>query len=236
MTKKNKQIILTVSLGILALLLIQSPAYGLIMGNQGDQMFTTNEETTGTGDESIGVTAGTGMSQIGIYIAKSAGYFLRSQASMLRMLDKVEMADSEGFDYYNFRLELCAAIENMEMSKLYYTLLKKTASDTPYNPDRIKGLVSFDYDRFRVERGLNAVTLRTVQNYLEKGDVTAFFNYLLSGTSIILDKLYKINETTDKYEMAPIRQFWELNQVYSEILMAGQYSAQIFFEVSNTSY
>jgi len=235
MVKKIKQVTFMVSLGILAILLLQSYAYSAIWANHGETVFASEDGTTATGEGNIGVTAGANASMMRTYIAESAGFFLKSQASMLRVLDKVEMADLQGFDYYGFQSDLCSAIEDMEMARFYHTLLRQTAEGTPYNPDKIKLLVSLDFDRFRAERGLNAVIFQEVRNYLGKGNVTDFFGYLLSRTEIILDMLYKIRATTDLNQLPSIEEFWALNQVYSDSLMAGQYSAQLFYEVKKNS-
>lgn len=231
MVKQNKQIILRICMVILMVTAFHTYSYGFIMGNYADDTFTTGDGTTGrTAGGNTGTAAGSNHLRIKAYIIQSAGYFLESHSAMLSLLNNVEMSDLEGLDYISYRRNLYRAIENMEMARLYYYLLKSTADYTPYNPVKIQQLVSFDYETFQKEKGLNATTFKKVRAYLGKGDVNGFFGDLFSRTEVILEKLYDITSATDNNQF-PLQRLWDVNREYSECLMVGQYSAQVFFEI-----
>lgn len=236
MTKQNKPIILKIFLCCLALMALNIFIHGYACGNFGDTVYNTSETITPGNGNKTGNTSNASSSTIGVYIAESAAYFLKSHSAMLSLLNKIELSDLQGLDYPGLRLLLQEAIQNMEAAKLYYTLLKSAADITPYNPIMVERLISFDYEGFQNKKGLNATTFGTVRNYLGKGDVTGFFGNLLSRTDIILKKLYELKQTTEMYKFPLLGRLWNLNQEYSEFLMAGQYSAQVFYELKNTTY
>lgn len=236
MIKRNKQMVLQLTVLVLALLIIPTYSHGYSVANYGEETYTSNSGTThGEGSSNIQVTAQLSKESIGAYIAEGAGAFLRSKAAMLQLLNKVEMSDLEGLDYDSFRTDLLCAIENMEAASYFYTLLKSTAANTPYNPVMIGRLRTIDYNRFQKLHGLNADTFRTVRAYLCQGDVTGFFGNLLTRTEMILDMLYKLKSSTETDQFPPIQLLWSLAQQYSEFQMAGQYSAQVFFYIKNNA-
>jgi len=232
MMKQNKQILLRVSLVILMVTVIHTYSFGLFGPNYGDETYAAPDGNTAHSEGgNTGTAAGESPSKIKIYIIEGAAYFLKSHSAMLKVLNLIERSELEGLDYTTLQTELNKTIENMELAKLYYSLLKSTAERTPYNTVKIQQLQSFDYETFQKEKGLNATTFRQVRNYLGKGDVTGFFGDLISRTETILEKLYKIQKTTVENQFPLVQGLWDLNRDYAEFLMAGQYSAQVFYEI-----
>lgn len=236
MIKQNKQIILKISLVLLVISLVTGNINARIIANYGDNVFTNTDDSPKTsGGDGLGVISSASPSIIGIYIAESAGYFLKSHSTMLRLLDRTELAELQGLDYYSLRLDLYRTIEYLEISRLYYTLLEATAKVTPYDPGKIEQLIAFDYQEFQKKNGLNATTFQKVREYLGKGDVTGFFGGLLSRTHAILKKLYELKVTTERDQFPDLQSLWSLNQQYSEFAMMGQYSAQVFYEIKTAA-
>jgi hypothetical protein len=235
MIKRNKQMVLRLTVLVLALMIIPTYSHGYTVANYGEENYTSNSGTTrSAGGSNIQVTAQLNKESIGAYIVEGAGAFLRSKVAMLQLLNKVEMSDLEGLDYDSLRADLRCAIENMEAANYFYTLLKSTAAITPYNPVMIGRLMTLDYNRFQKMNGLNADTFRSVKAYLSQGNVTGFFGNLQTRTEIILDMLYKLKNSTETDRFPSLQLLWSLAQQYSEFQMAGQYSAQVFLFVKNT--
>ncbi len=243
MTKQHKQFFLTALVLVFVLSMTNTNLYPRMMFNGGDCIYETETCTEGTSESNNGIVF-TGpvnrvqstQSNIGVYVVNGAGYFLKSQSAALLFLNKIEMSDLEGVDFNDLRAALYEAIAAMELSKNSYNDLKQTADITPYKSSMIAKLKNFDYDGFQKKRGLNSVIFNRVEEYLAHGDVNGLFGEVLSRTGIILDKLYRLKDTVEKDQLPLNQDLWKLAQEYSELHMGGQYAAQVFYEVTSTSY
>jgi hypothetical protein len=165
------------------------------------------------------------------YIVEGAGYFLNSHSSMQAFLNRVEMFDVKGVDYNELREILYNAIENMEKARKAYYNLKIKADNTPYKRDVIKELLEFDFDGFQEKNGLLPSIFEKVESFLRSGDVRGIYSEMLASTEDILFQLYEIKDSVDADQFPDISALWRINQDYSERVLFGQFSAQIFHEI-----
>ncbi len=234
MIKQHNQFIVRVLLATIVLSMVYTNLYSRILGNKGGCPYESESCGTAPVEGDITGIAGAASLSINTCIIDGAGYFLNSQAAVLLFLNKIEMSEVAGLNYNDLRETLYQAIENMELAKGAYTDLTGIAAVTPYKIAVIKRLKIFDYEGYRTRNGLNGVTFKKVEQYLGKGDVTNFFNEMLTGMENILDMLYALKETVDKDRFPLNQSLWKLAQAYSEFHMAGQYAAQVFYEVTDT--
>ncbi|MCP5107334.1 MAG: hypothetical protein GY950_28365 [bacterium] len=220
MIKQNKQFILKIILCISVLLLVNINALSYVIANRGECTFED------CGEKSISIKSS---------IIYGAGYILKSNSEMMLFLNKVELSELNGINYNEIGNIINSAIENMEMAKEYYIYLKQTADSRAYNPAMIELLVSFDYAAFQKEKGMNATVFQDVQKYLSKGDVRGVFSRLLTDTGDILEKLYMVKEYIDAENFPELPTLWRVNQDYSEIILFGQYSAEIFYATTGSA-
>jgi len=234
MIKQHKQFILRVLMVTIALSLVYTNLYPRVFLNKGGCPYESESCGTAPIEGDIAGISGAPSLSINATIVDGAGYFLNSQAAALLFLNKIEMSEAAGLNYNDLRDSLYRAIENMELAKGAYTDLTAIAFVTPYKTAVIKRLKSFDYEGYQTRNGLNGVTFKKVEQYLGKGDVTGLFVEMLAGTETILDMLYALKETVDKDQFPLNQSLWELAQAYSEFHMAGQYAAQVFYEVTDS--
>ena len=219
MIKQKKHLGLKMFFCVFFIFVINMNIYSYVIANRGDCAFSEG------GGEGISIVKDI---SIKLYIIEGAGYFLNSYSDMHLFLNKVEMSELNGIDYKELRDILFRAIENMEKVKVAYYNLKQKADNTPYNQSVIDNLLSFDYQGFQKERGLNKQIFRDVKYYLSKGDVRGFFTILLSNTEQILSKLYTVKESVDAEKFPEISTLWRINQDYSGTMLFGQYASEIF--------
>lgn len=162
------------------------------------------------------------------YIAEGAGYFLDSYSYMLQFMRKVELAANRELNYQELSQLLDAALLNMIQARYTYKLLKETAEITPYNPVVIEALKNFHYDRYCEINGLNNEIFTGVKSYLINGRVTEIYGKFLGEMDIMIYLLKLINKYIDNNLFPPVRVVRKLNQIYSTLLLFGQYVAGVF--------
>ncbi|MGD2090251.1 MAG: hypothetical protein PVH61_29010 [Candidatus Aminicenantes bacterium] len=165
---------------------------------------------------------------MGVLIMDGAGYFLRSHSHMLLLLNRVELSELYGPDYPGMQAVVNNALENMQKAGDTYKSLIATAKETPYNPEVITKLMMFDYENFRDTNGLNKDIFSRVKKYLVKGDVTGLYVLLKADMDNIIHGLQAVKASLDAGTLPKISWLWRLNQTYSESLLTGQYSAEVF--------
>ncbi|HLP45970.1 MAG TPA: hypothetical protein VK469_08490 [Candidatus Kapabacteria bacterium] len=212
------QSIFKVLLGIFIItLFFNIQTFGLILGNRGGAPY----------DEAVGKKQ-----NIESYIIEGAGYFLISNTDFLLFLNKIEMSELNGVDYNQIRTILDRAIENMEKANLIYTSLVLITTNTPYKQNFIERLNVFDYAGYQKQYGLNGIIFQEVALYLKNGDVTSIFTRILGRTGAILNSLYAVKKEIDANTFPGISNLWRLNQYYSETILFGQYSAEVFAKIN----
>ena len=165
---------------------------------------------------------------IGGLIMEGAGYFLKSHAQVLMLLNKVELSELHGMDYPGMQALVKDALENMEKADETYQSLISAARQTPYNPEVIAKLLVFDYETFRETNGLNSDIFYRVKKYLVRGDVTGLYVLLESDMASIIRQLNAVKVSIDAGTLPGLSLLWRLNQKYSESLLTGQYTAEVF--------
>jgi hypothetical protein len=165
------------------------------------------------------------------YIVEGAGYYLQSYSDMLLLLNKVEMSEIYGLNYEEAQGIINSAINRLENAKTAYFGLKTLAAVTPYNPDVIHLLVTFDYKNFQKEKGLNPYIFNQVETFLSKGDIRGVYDKLYEDIDTILGKLYNVKYSLDKNEFPVLEELWRINQVYSESISFGQDVAEVFYGI-----
>ncbi|HLP45971.1 MAG TPA: hypothetical protein VK469_08495 [Candidatus Kapabacteria bacterium] len=218
MNQIKRQTIFKVFIGLICILIANSVSFAYICGNYG-----------GRGYEYPG---GKTISSIGIYIGEGAGCFLASNSDFLLFLNRIETSELNGVDYNELRAILNRVIENMEKSKSFYTTLVQIATNTPYRQSFIDGVKTFDYAGYQKQYGLNGIIFQEIALYLKNGNVTGIFSRILARTGTILDKLYSVKKEIDAETFPVIPNLWRLNQYYSETILFGQYSAEVFAKIN----
>jgi len=171
-------------------------------------------------------------SGIRTYVIEAAGGFLKSQSDFLLFLNKIEMEEINGIDFAELKQVINNAVVNMENAMLKYESLTQLADSTPYDQSTITTLVSFNYISFQGNKGSNSVIFKEVKTYLCSGDVRGLYHRLLENTQSLLDQLTAVKSVVDAEVIPENSTLWQVNQAYSEMLLFGQYAAEIFYDLA----
>jgi hypothetical protein len=194
--------------------------FGLVFGNHVDYGYNGN----GDGDKAI-------PNPLKTLIIKGAGQFIQSHAGFQRLLHKIELAELYGVDYVELRDLLNETITNIESANITYYDFIKLAYVTPYNPSFIAALESFDYDNFKGKYNLNAVVFSRLVTLLRSGNLTGVIEYIYAKTGEISRLLGMVKSNVDKDIFPGIPVLWQINQVYFDAYLFGQYAAMIFNDI-----
>lgn len=212
---------------LISILLYSINLQAIIIGNESCKGFGGDNCGRG-GTSALAVPSS---QTIGQYIVEGAGYYLQSYSDMLLLLNKVEMSEVYGLHYEEAQTIINSAIDRLENAKTAYLGLKTLAAVTPYNPDVINLLVTFDYKSFQKEKGLNPYIFNQVETFLSKGDIRGVYDKLYEDVDTILGKLYNVKYSLDKNEFPVIEELWRINQFYSESIAFGQGIAEVFYGI-----
>ncbi|MCX6584535.1 MAG: hypothetical protein NT166_30560 [Candidatus Aminicenantes bacterium] len=224
MIKTNKQIVLTVTLGILVSFIFTGNLLSLVIANESQRGFDNPPVAPGVAGIEISST-------IENYVLRGAGYFLNGYADTLLFLNTVELAKLEGLQYDSLTKIIGDAAADMENAYTTYAALVQEAAQTPYNPDVIRQLEILDYKGFMEKNNLNPVIFKKVEGYLSKGNVRGVYYYLYTAVESILPVQYRVKAAVEAGKFPAVADLWLLGQTYSETLLFGQYVAQIFYEI-----
>jgi hypothetical protein len=222
----RKSTIFSIIVGII-IGLVSVNLYCMIIGNDSCRGYEGGCKSNDPGDL-VGVKSTD--SSICQLLIKGGGYFLKSHSDLLLFLNKIELSELKGMDYFELKNIINSAIENMEYANETYINLISIAKITPYNPYVIEKLQLFDYPGFKEENKLNSEIFIQVEAYLSKGDITGSYIHLNSYMDSILDKLDKIKLNIYSNTFPEITELWSINQKYAETMLFGQYLAQVFIE------
>jgi len=187
--------------------------FGVVFGNDGESGYNGG----GNGYKSMD-------NPLKILIITGAGHFIQSQGQFQQFLHKIV----NGVNYDELQVILNETIDSIESAKTTYNDFIKLASVTPYNESFIAALESFDYDGFREERHLNAVVFSRLASLLRSGDLTGVYRDLYQKTGEISQLLYTVKSAVDKDIFPVIPLLWDINQVYFDNYLFGQYAAMVF--------
>ncbi len=164
-------------------------------------------------------------------IITGAGHFIQSHALFQQFLHQIELAEIYGVNYNELWGILNETITNIESARTTYYDFIKLAALTPYNQDFIDALKSFDYEGFREEHNLNTVIFSRLASLLRSGNLTGVYEEIYAKTGEISHLLQTVKSTVDKDIFPGIPVLWEINQVYFDGYLFGQYAAMVFNEV-----
>ncbi|NIR06304.1 MAG: hypothetical protein GTN82_12855 [Candidatus Aminicenantes bacterium] len=218
----RKNAVWKVFLGAAVIILLNANLSGAIWHNDTERVFSQSG-----GQESVAPEE----KPLRMYVIEGAGYFLKSYSAFLLFLNKIEMAEVEGFDLNEMYQILTNSIENLEYANETYTLLKQQADVTPYNPIVIDQLLNFNYDLFQKKDNLNPSILEEVQFFLGKGKVREMYGEILTHTQGILGKAYAIKGVIETGEFPQISDLHDLNQGYAHSMLFGEYAARVAQEI-----
>jgi len=169
--------------------------------------------------------------QLKTMVILGAGHFLKSHADFQLFLNKIELSGLTGPNYDEWQGILNSAISGMESARATYRGLKTLAAGTPYNPEVIEKLKSFDYPGFMEKNNLNQEVFKQVGNLLSQGNVTGVYEQIFLDTGEILEGLYRVKQEIDQNIFPGIHNLWDLSKLYSDSLFFGQYTAMVFKEL-----
>jgi hypothetical protein len=215
MKQKSKAAISRVFLGIFILCFFHMHGIAKYIANSSELGF---EEPGSTG--------------IRTYVIEAAGGFLNSQSDFLLFLNKIEMEEINGVDFAELQQVIHNAVVHMENARAKYNDLAQLADNTTYDQPTITVLMGFAYTSFQETKGLNGVIFNEVKAYLIGGDIRGLYHRLLANTQPILDQLTVIKSVVDAQVIPENSNLWRVNQAYSEMLLFGQYAAEIFYDVA----
>jgi hypothetical protein len=78
------------------------------------------------------------------------------------------------------------------------------------------------------KNNLNQQVFKQVETLLSQGNVTGVYEQIFLDTGVILEALYGVKQEIDQNLFPTIYNLWNLNQLYSNSLFFGQYTAMLF--------
>ncbi|UCH95192.1 MAG: hypothetical protein JSV88_33795, partial [Candidatus Aminicenantes bacterium] len=109
--------------------------------------------------------------------------------------------------------------------------LIQTAEATPYNEAVLALLKDFNYDAFRLEKGLNKELFDKVRQYLQAGDITGIFKYTYTNYTRIIELLEAVKNDAYNHKMPALSIFWQLNETLDNTSTIGSYVARLFASI-----
>lgn len=216
----NKKHYFLIFFSVVCVLGLALPGHSMYLGNWLEKSFT---DPTG---RSITITQTDSIKNL---IIKAGTSFFKGHANINVLVSKLEIAEIDGVSYYELQTILTEALANMRNSRNYYSTLINTTASLEYNPDVLNQLKNFDYLSLSSAYGLNMDIFNQVKNYLYIGDVRGTYTKLFTYTDTIVKLLESIQQeiyaSTGSVDTAKI---WRLNQECSQMILFGQYIAQVF--------
>ncbi|UCH92401.1 MAG: hypothetical protein JSV88_19180 [Candidatus Aminicenantes bacterium] len=163
-----------------------------------------------------------------ILVTEGAGYFFQVHANVQTLLNMVELQDIKAIDYIELNELVKSSLNNIINTRMTFEELIKIAEETPYNLEVIEQLNHFDYELLLKEYGLNPFIFGTVQEYLEKGDITGTYKYAYGNFKEIEQLLLNIQVSIAENRLPGLTICWRLNELSAETSLFGSYIARIF--------
>jgi hypothetical protein len=191
--------------------------FSYIFGNGSGSGFQTGEENlSGAANE------------IEALVIRGAGEYLQAYAATLMFLNQLEIQSLQGIDYANCRDILTGSTAHLDQAMETYRLLIQRAETTPYNAAVLLRLRDFDYKGIMERNGFDGVIIEKVKGQLMRGDITGFYKMIYTRMNRAKALLQEINTDVCQNKMPPVITLWQLNRMYSNTLMAGQFVAIVF--------
>jgi hypothetical protein len=204
----------------LVVLFASMTLFGVVFGNHGESGYIGGSE----GYKAID-------NPLKIMIITGAGNFIQSQALYQQLLHKIELAELYGVNYDELRGMINDTLVNIDSARTAYYDFIKLAAVTPYNESFIAALGSFDYDGFRLKNHLNVIIFSKLAALLKNGNLTGVYEEIYQKTGEISRLLHVVKASVDKDIFPGIPVLWEINRVYFDSYLFGQYAAMIFTNI-----
>ena len=165
------------------------------------------------------------------YIIEGAGHYLEAYSTVLYFLNRVELANDGGIDFFTWQWLLYKAITQMDRAKAVYDTLIIEAEATPYNELVLLELKNFNYSQFRVDNGLKIEIFQETEAYLQPGNITGVFKRIRANFQDIISRLETIRGEVYQGKMPALASLWDLNELCSSTLLFGQYVSRVFYNI-----
>jgi hypothetical protein len=165
------------------------------------------------------------------YIMLAAGYYFDARSDVQELLRAVEWQEIQGVNFWEMQRLAASALFHMENARYINGLLIRTAEATPYNETVLGLLRDFDYDGFKLAKGLNGELFAMARGYLQSGNITGIFKNRGDNYDRVITLLRAIKTDIYNYKMPDLSLFWQLNETLDHISTLGSYVARVFAEI-----
>lgn len=214
-----KLLVLTMAIAVCSI-----NVFSLIVANSTETAFDSTQQPDGGSAISDNVSLTT-------LVIEGAGYFLESHTQALVLLNRFEMSELKGIDYIGLKEAVDSAIEKMQKARDTYALLVQKAANIPYKQEIIDRLKEFDYNALQHRKNMIPGIMEQTAAYLKAGDIRGIYAKILDNTGEILQKLEIIKAGIYVEQFPEVNDMWRMNQIYTQSLLFGQYSAEVFYEI-----
>lgn len=219
------RILKTIALIGLVFIVMTSNINGVFSYNKTCDAFTGECDNDGDGTER---TFAPSLKQL---IIDSAGYYMQSNGFYQQFLNKVELSEIYGINFWELAEIIDNALVNMELSNAVYYELWQTSKTLDYNSLTLYKLKQFNYADYQKEHGLNLCVFDQVSDRLRAGDVIGVYENAYNDTLNILDKLRDLKASIYAFQLPEVADCWRITQFYFETQLYGQYVSEVFFAI-----
>jgi len=224
--KLTKQVVLKAVMGMLAVSVLGQGLNAKIIANYSDESFYEPDQ-----------------GQIREYVIESAGYFLKAHSDYLLFLHKIEMAELQSPDFAELRHIIDEAAANMGRAEATYAMLAQLAAGTACKPEIKTALKEFDFTTLANFKGTTrmngfgtteagGVVSARIRHHLETADVPSLYRELLMDTQQLHEMLNQLKAAVNADRLPRNQQLWQLYRSFSQTQLYGQYTAEIFSEIT----
>ncbi len=164
-------------------------------------------------------------------IIDGTSLFLQANASVNLLLNEVEIAEKETFNFENALLHVNSAIEKLQTAKSEYLKAVDIGRNTALDQDTVNYYKQFDYKGFAQLNQLNGEIMAEVSMFLQKGDINGVVIKNILEIDNILSLLEQIKAQLSNGIKPEIGVFWTLFQKYNSLGLFGNYATLVFNNV-----
>lgn len=223
-------------LGLFLIFLFTVEGLSLICANGSGDGYDETGSSTGTSNNtdnngtSKTTSEATG-NNIEAYVIEGAGHYLNAQSGVLRLLNRIEMAEISGLNNYEAWILSENILRDLDKAIYTYEILISKAECTPYKEEYIRNLNDFNYELFMRRKGLNSIIYSDVSNYLKAGDITGSYKKIHSHFIEIRAIVYRLHLNFYWSFGVDIELVWQLQEKCDYISSFGRYMAMTFYEI-----
>lgn len=165
------------------------------------------------------------------YVIKGAACFLKSYASFMQMVSKLELSRYEYLNSAMFKTHLNDAIQGMSNAIKVYEDLNQAAEERDYVPGVTAALRTFDYETIEKSDRLIKPIFGDVRRFLVRGDIRGVYLKTLMECRALLKSLNTIQEKINTGNYPGRKELRDLNQEFARSMLFGQYVARVFLDI-----